>query len=323
MTTDRTTGPNGFVTVYPCDAPRPTASNFNPTDANPSTVLVAAKLSATGTVCIYTNVATDLIADIQGYHPATAQFESTQPVRLLDTRAGSRIGYTGAKPAAGQIIPVKVTGLGSPAVAANAESVVLSVTAGDSATAGWVTAFPCGSNPGNSSNVNFVPGLVRANLVQAKIGTDGSVCLFVQSSTEVIVDLAGWFPANSAFVPVAVPERVLDTRPTIAVNYSGLKPTAGQTIELKVTGFGATQIPADAGTVALNLTSTGSTPGFATVYPCGSPRPNASNLNYSAFDTPNAVMAKIGEGGRVCIWTDSSTHLVADINGYFVDTVLG
>ena len=122
---------------------------------------------------------------------------------------------------------------------------------------------------------------------------------------------------------MAVPERVLDTRPTSPVNYSGLKPTSGQTIELKVTGFGSTQIPADAGTVALNLTSTGSDPGFATVYPCGSPRPNASNLNYSAFDTANAVMAKIGEGGRVCIWTASSSHLVADINGYFVDTVLG
>jgi len=323
MTTDRTTGPNGFVTVYPCDSSRPTASNFNPTEGNATTVLVAAKLSATGTVCIYSNVATDLIADIQGYHPSTAQFVSTQPVRLLDTRVGSRVGYAGAKPSAGQIIPVRVTGMGSPAVAADGESVVLSVTAGDSATTGWVTAFPCGSSPSNASNVNFVPGIVRANLVQAKIGTNGSVCLFVQASTEVIVDLAGWFPADSAFVPVAVPERVLDTRPTSPVNYSGLKPTSGQTIELKVTGFGSTQIPADAGTVALNLTSTGSDPGFATVYPCGSPRPNASNLNYSAFDTANAVMAKIGEGGRVCIWTASSSHLVADINGYFVDTVLG
>lgn len=323
ITTDRTTGVNGFVTVYPCGTPLPTASNFNPSDANPATVLVAAKLSATGTTCIFTNVATDLIVDIQGYHPSTAQFVPTQPVRLLDTRAGSRVGYAGAKPSAGQIIPVKVTGVGSPAVAADAESVVLSVTAGDSATTGWVTAFPCGSSPANASNVNFVPGLVRANLVQAKVGTNGSVCLYVESSTEVIVDLAGWFPADSAFVPVAVPERVLDTRPTIAVNYSGLKPTVGQTIELKVTGFGTTQIPDDARTVALNLTSTGSDPGFATVYPCGSPRPNASNLNYSAFDTANAVMAKIGTGGRVCIWTSSSTHLVADINGYFIDTVLG
>ena len=323
ITTDRTTGPNGFVTVYPCDAPRPTASNFNPSADNPSTVLVAAKLSSTGTVCLYTNVATDLIADIQGYHPSTAQFVPTQPVRLLDTRSGSRVGYTGVKPAAGQIIKVKVTGTGSPAVAADAESVVLSVTAGDSAAAGWLTAFPCGSSPGNASNLNYVPGLVSANLVHAKVGVDGSVCLYVQSSTEVIADLAGWFPADSAFVPVVVPERVLDTRPTTLISYSGPKPIDGQTIELKVTGFGATKIPADAATVALNLTSTGSEPGFATVYPCGSPRPNASNLNYSVNDTANAVMARIGEGGRVCIFTDGSSHLVVDINGYFIDTVLG
>ncbi len=325
ITTDTTTGENGFVTVYPCDAPRPLASNFNPTEGNPATVLVAAKLSATGTVCLYTNIATHLIADIQGYHPSTAQFVPTQPIRLLETRQGAQIGYTGAKPAAGRIIPVKVTGKGSPAVAADAESVVLSVTATDSAAAGWVTVYPCGvTRPSNSSNVNFVPGLTRANLVQAKIGADGTVCVYVESSTEVIVDLAGWFPGNSDFVP-AVPERVLDTRAATAVSYSGLKPTAGQTIELKVTGFGNTQIPAGAGTVALNLTSTNSIPeqGYATVYPCGSPRPTASNLNYSAFDTANAVMAKIGEGGRVCIYTFSSTDLVVDINGYFVDTVLG
>ena len=30
ITTDGTAGPNGYVTVYPCDAPRPVASNFNP-----------------------------------------------------------------------------------------------------------------------------------------------------------------------------------------------------------------------------------------------------------------------------------------------------
>ena len=323
VTADRTNGVNGFVTVYPCDAPRPVASNFNPTATDPSTTLVAAKLSATGTVCLFTNIETDLIVDIQGYHPSTAQYVPTQPVRLLDTRSGSRVGYTGTKPVEGQNIPVVVTGKGTPAVAATAESVVLVVTAGESTEDGWVTAYPCGESPGSSSTVNFGPGLVRANLVHVKVGAGGSVCMNVaESSVEVIVDLAGWFPADSAFVPSA-PERVLDTRPTSRVQYSGPKPIAGQTIELKVTGFGKTQIPADAGTVALNLTSTDNTPGFATVYPCGSPRPNASNLNYAKPYVANAVMAKIGEGGRVCIWTDTETHLVADISGYFMDTVLG
>ena len=149
------------------------------------------------------------------------------------------------------------------------------------------------------------------------------MCLYTTQSSDLIVDLAGFAPSGSTFVP-ANPERVLDTRPDSKVSYSGLKPTSGQTIELKVTGFGTTKIPNDAGTVVLNLTSTASdSNGFATVYPCGSPRPNASNLNYSGVDTANMVMAKIGEGGRVCIYTFGSTHLVADINGYFADTLLG
>ena len=37
------------------------------------------------------------------------------------------------------------------------------------------------------------------------------------------------------------------------VNYTGSKPIAGQTVEVKVTGFGATKIPADAGTGSSSL----------------------------------------------------------------------
>jgi hypothetical protein len=323
ITADQTAA-NGFVTAYPCDAPRPVASSFNPIAGSPTTVLVAAKLSATGTVCLFTESATHLIVDVDGFHPSTAKYVPTQPVRLLETRQGIQVGYSGATPAAGAIVPVKVTGAGNPAVPADAKSVVISVTATNAAAAGWVTVFPCGEAVPNTSNVNVVPGVARANLATSKIGANGSVCLYVSQPTDVIVDLAGYAPATSTFVPTS-PERVLDTRPTSRTSYTGLKPTSGQTIELKVTGFGTTQIPADAGTVALNLTSTGSEEpfGFATVYPCGSPRPVASNLNYSSSDTPNMVMSKIGEGGRVCIYTSGSTHLVADINGYFADMVLG
>ena len=104
---------------------------------------------------------------------------------------------------------------------------------------------------------------------------------------------------------------------------SGSKPIAGQTVEEKVTGFGATKIPADAGTVMLNLTVTDSaTSGFVTVYACGTSRPLASNINFNGQATPNLVAAKIGDGGRVCIFTSAETDLVADIVGYFPGTVL-
>ena len=34
---------------------------------------------------------------------------------------------------------------------------------------------------------------------------------------------------------------------------------------------------------------------------------------------PNAVIAKIGDGGKVCIFTQATVDLVADLNGYYPD----
>ncbi len=58
-------------------------------------------------------------------------------------------------------------------------------------------------------------------------------------------------------------------------------------------------------------------PGYITVYPCGHARPTAANLNYTAGQTiSNSVTTAIGDNGTVCIYTFSSTYLVADVNGY-------
>ncbi len=317
------TAADGFVTVYPCGSPQPVASSFNPIAGVVTHNLVAAKVGAGGNVCIFTSGPTDLVADLAGYHPSTAKYVPTQPERLLETRTDvGQIGYAGPKPGDDATITLKVTAVGQAMVPADAEAVFLNVTATNSSAPGWVTVFPCGSPRPNASNVNLQPAFARANLVGAKIGANGTVCLYVYKSTDLVVDLQGYAPAGSSFVATS-PERVLETRDGYGqVNYSGAKPRAGQTIEVKVTGFGQTAIPADAGAVFLNVTATESTPGFVTVYPCGSPRPLASNLNPSATDTPNMVIAKIGDGGRVCLFTSSDTHLIADINGYFPDTVV-
>lgn len=58
-------------------------------------------------------------------------------------------------------------------------------------------------------------------------------------------------------------------------------------------------------------------PGFLTVYPCGSLRPLASKVNYFAGQVvPNAVLAKIGTDGKVCIFTLAATHILVDVNGF-------
>ena len=92
---------------------------------------------------------------------------------------------------------------------------------------------------------------------------------------------------------------------------------AGSVLELDVTGRGGSA--SDAAAVSLNLTATETGgAGFATVYPCGSSRPEASTINYGSGATiANGIIAKVGSGGKVCIYTHARAHLIVDLEGYF------
>ena len=76
-----------------------------------------------------------------------------------------------------------------------------------------------------------------------------------------------------------------------------------------------------AGVAVLNVTAVApSAAGFLTVFPCGSDRPLASHVNFVPGDVvPNAVIAKIGDGGKVCIFSRAETDLLADVNGFVPD----
>ena len=71
--------------------------------------------------------------------------------------------------------------------------------------------------------------------------------------------------------------------------------------------------------MVLNVTVTEpSGAGFVTVYPCGVATPLASNLNFEAGTTAaNAVVVKVGDDGKVCLFSSRSTQLIVDVNGYF------
>lgn len=131
-----------------------------------------------------------------------------------------------------------------------------------------------------------------------------------------------WEPAvvGATYQPVN-PARVLDTRNGTGTGGATNPLGQGATVELKVTDAGG--VPAGGVTaVALNVTATGATgPGsFLTVYPSGSPRPLASNLNFNpGRSIPNLVIARVGSGGRVSIYNNlGSVHVVADVQGYYV-----
>ena len=88
----------------------------------------------------------------------------------------------------------------------------------------------------------------------------------------------------------------------------------------------ATDLPKnDIDTVVLNVTIVDPQgDGFASVYPCptglvqfGGELPLTSTLNFRrGQDVPNLV-AVAAIGGRVCIVTSASAHVVADIAGWY------
>jgi alpha-tubulin suppressor-like RCC1 family protein len=57
--------------------------------------------------------------------------------------------------------------------------------------------------------------------------------------------------------------------------------------------------------------------GFLTVFPCTPEVPLASNVNYFAGDiSPNSVLAKLSDDGKVCIYSYGTTHAIVDVTGY-------
>ncbi|MEZ5257798.1 MAG: hypothetical protein R2705_13150 [Ilumatobacteraceae bacterium] len=62
---------DGYLTVWPCDRPRPEASNLNFVAGQDVPNLVVVQLSATGTVCMFSTATTHVLADAAGYSTAT------------------------------------------------------------------------------------------------------------------------------------------------------------------------------------------------------------------------------------------------------------
>lgn len=311
----------GFLTVWPCDEDRPTASNLNYVPDQTVAVAALARVATDGTVCLYTLAATHLIVDAAGAFPAGTFDALANPERLVDTREGERtvddqFAGDGLRQA-GTTYEVTVAGRGTTPETATA--VALNVTATTVGAPGFLTVYPCDADRPVASNVNYAPGLTTPNLVLSRLDPDGSVCIYTLQPVDVVVDIAGSVP-ETAFEPLPEPRRLLDTRSGESTfddefRGGGIQQD-GASLQLAVGDRAG--IPADATAVVLNVTSTGSTtPGFVTAHPQGSPLPGASNVNFVDGRTvANLVIAGLGPTGDVCLFTRGVTDLVVDVAGW-------
>ena len=326
---------NGYLTVFPAGATRPTASNLNFTTGKTVPNMVVVAVGSGGQVSIYNSSGSShVIVDVLGWFPAVGAFTGVVPGRLLDSRTGfptvdGQFSGTGALNANGEQLLVAAGRGGVPSAGVGA--VALNVTVTSPVTNGYLTVYPTGATRPTASNLNFVSGQTVPNMVIVPLGSGGQVSVFNGSggSLHLIVDVLGWFPSGSTFTGLT-PTRLADTRigsPTIDGKYSGYRAITNQApFSLDPTVFnvivaGRGGVPAtDVGAVALNVTVTSPTAaGFLTVYPAGTHRPTASNLNFTPFQTvPNMVIVPLGNNGQISIYNSAgSADVIVDVLGWF------
>jgi Domain of unknown function (DUF4331) len=190
---------NGFVTAYPCDEEQPVTANLNLEASTVRGNLLVSKVSAAGTVCLYTSSGTELTADLQGSYPAGTSYVPIVPERLLETRQGvpgGRIGHTGDKPIDGEIIELKVIGVGTNPAPEGSGTVMLNIAAIQAESNGYITVFECGTTMPLAANGVYAPGANTSTLVAAPVNEDGRTCVFTSGSAHITADISGYFPGT-------------------------------------------------------------------------------------------------------------------------------
>ena len=168
----------GWLAAFPCDAPALTSVvNVEPLEVVANTAFV--KLSAAGTVCVQSNVAMDVVLDVSGWvAPAGDLHRAQEPGRLVDTREGKG----GTRLADGATLRLAVPG--------QPKAAVLSVTAVESTTSGYLTVYPCDQPRPLASNLNVNGRDTRANLIVSPT-TNGFVCVYAQRAADLVIDQFG------------------------------------------------------------------------------------------------------------------------------------
>jgi hypothetical protein len=151
------------------------------------------------------------------------------------------------------------------------------------------------------------------------------------AGSSALTAAAGYvYSGLGSYVPLS-PFRILDTRSGLCGIHTCPALGAGQTLALQITGYTDARtgesVPANATAVVLNvLAVNGSSSSLLTVYPSGTGRPLASNLNFDAHvNIANLVTVALGQNGtsdsqrEVNLYNALGTvNVVVDVEGYFV-----
>jgi hypothetical protein len=189
VTSDDASAP-GFLRAFPTGAQGVGTSTVNYLPHVPSANTAIIPVGADGTISVFSYDSSDAIVDVVGYitadgAPASTAglFVAARPYRVYDSRVGAAF-------ATGE---TRSVGLVGGAVPADASAVSTNLTVDQGVAIGFVKVYPSGTPPTSTSNLNYDANSPVANAGLLRLGGDGSVAVFVNQQTHVIIDVNGYF----------------------------------------------------------------------------------------------------------------------------------
>jgi CSLREA domain-containing protein len=249
------------------------------------------------------------------------------PVRLLDTRPGQSPNACSQPnaPIAGQTARTQ-PGRNLCTIPANAVALTGNITTVNS-DGGFLTLFPSNAPQPTVANINYVANEIINNVFTVGLGADGDFKIFAFNTTDVVVDLTGYYappnPGGLFFHPLPKPIRLLETRPgQPGCNTPGTQIVAGEagtyTQQGRLTCDNVTIPPGALALVGNATTVNPQGPGFLTLFPANATRPFVAASNFAAGQIVNAPFTVgLAPNGEFKIFTFATTDLVVDVLGYY------
>jgi uncharacterized repeat protein (TIGR03803 family) len=265
-----------------------------------------------------------------GIPPTPVQFVPLTPCRVVDTRGVD--GPFGGPAIQGHTARSFTLPQGACGIPDTAKVYSLNVTVvPNGQRLGYLTIWPTGQAQPGVSTMNS-DGRTKANAAIVPAGTSGAVSVYVTDTTDVLLDINGYFTSATPavtyeFYPLP-PCRLVDTRGTnghlggpylqgaVERDFPLLESPCLNGLPLQVQAY------------SLNFTAlpnpSGQFLGFLTAWPAGGDRPGVSTLNNpTGTHVANAAIVPAPPDGRIAVYPSQSTDLLIDINGYFAATGTG
>ena len=144
--------------------------------------------------------------------PTSLVFVGMTPCRVVDTRSGQgfpgQFGPPSLVPGASRTFPIQSSA--SCTIPSVAQAYSFNITVVPSTPTGFITAYPTGQPVPLAATLVWSQGAITSNAAVVTGGTSGSINVFTNSATDIVIDINGYYAATQTTQQIVVPAGIND-----------------------------------------------------------------------------------------------------------------